>query len=295
MKETGLLAAVLVVLLVAVATGAKRWRFDGQPAPSAAGRTAIIVTTLGSLLGVPFWWLDVDVGFAWDLPPVGARLLAASALAFGLTGLACLEWPSARRSRLYLVMIATGFGSVFATTLLFHLQAFDFGAVSSWMFLLIVGVLPALASVELARSFATHPSLRYVRFDNPLIPLWLVLVGITMLAWSLALFIAPDTIFPAVFLWPDDARTSRLVASMLLAIGVAALMAMNDTASGRLALLFAGVYGGGVTCAACLRGVTAFSPPLLYLVVIGGIGLVSLAFLAMLTSSQKRPGLYRRV
>ena len=116
-----------------------------------------------------------------------------------------------------------------------------------------------------------------------------------MVGWSLALFLAPETIYPAVFLWPNDALTSRLLAAMLLSVGVAGLLSMEDAASSRMALLFGGVYGAGVICAFSLTGSFAFNPPLLYLVGIGGAGLVSLAFLAMLVSSEKPKQTRRRV
>lgn len=296
MKESSFIAAAAIVLAAVVYATLKRWRFDaskgGMPM-STGGRCAIITMTFGGLLYAPFWWFDVDSSFAWDLPPVGSRLLAASGLAFGIAGLATMIWPSPRRLRLLLVMIAVGLGSIFVVTMLFHLRSFNFDRISSWVFVVATGGLAVLAGTELLRSYSGSPGLRTKRFGNPLLPLWLVLVGITMVGWSLALFLAPDTLFPAVFLWPDDARTSRLVAAMLLAVGISALLAMNDVGSGRLALLFAGVFGVGVVGAISLNSASSFSTPMLYIVAIGGIGMVSLAFLALLLASENAGNLRR--
>lgn len=38
----------------------------------------IVLTFMGGLIGSPFWWLDVAQSFAWDLPPLASRMLAAA-------------------------------------------------------------------------------------------------------------------------------------------------------------------------------------------------------------------------
>jgi len=285
MQEETLFLIAAIVLIAAFLAGMRRWNGEATSDGSLRsifGRSAIVLATVGGLIGAPFWWLDVEPSFAWDLPPLAARLLAVAAFAFGLCGLVVLEWPSPRRTRLYLSMVAAYLVPLLTVAVLFDLDRFDFGRAVTWGFFAATIILSALAVGELLRAMATHPGLPSARFGGTLMPMWLVLVGLAMAGWSLALFVAPDTLFPAVFVWRQDPLSSRLVAAMLLTIGVAALQSTNDIGSGRLALLFHGIYGLGVIAALSVDALQGEAVRLLYGIGLGGAGLVSLTLLAML-------------
>ena len=285
MSELAPFLIAALVLATAVA-GAARWRRQAADDPSLnsiVGGTVLVLTTVVSLVAAPFWWLDLEGSFPWDLPPAASRLFAVAALAFGAAGVLAIERPTPRRTRLYLTMVAAYLCPLFVASI-FHSAVFDLTRVSTWLFFLVTGFLSLSAALELLRVYTVHPGLAATRLETAVIQLWLVMIGLAMAGWSLALFLAPDTLYPAVFLWPDDALTSRAIGAMLLSIGVAALLAMQDAASSRMALLFAGVYGAGTICAFSLTKSFAFNPPLLYLIGIGGMGLVSLAFLALLVN-----------
>lgn len=292
-----LLLAVGALLLAAFAAGMYLLPFADSRDPSLRsdlGRAAIILTTIVGLCGAPFWWLDLELSFAWNLPALGSRLVAVAGVAFGITGLMVLGFPSPRRTRLYLIMIVVYTVPLLASAALFHLDRFDFGHLDSWGFFLITGGMAAAASIELMRVMSTHPGLPTRRFDGQVIPVWLVLVGVMMIGWALALYLAPDTIFPAVFVWPKDPLSSRLIAAALLTIGAAALLSTSDVKSGKLALSLHGIYGVGVIAALGVKASNGLPIPLLYGLGIGASGMVSLAFFAMLLSSDRSPGAQRQ-
>jgi len=278
------LAAVLPVL------AACRRAACGETGLTAAGRCAINAMTVGGLIAAPFWWLDVESGFAWDLPPLASRMAAAMALAFAVCGWLVLSRPTIRRQRIYLAAMAACLLPPALTAALFHLDRFEGGRPGLWAYFLASGMLSVLAIAELASGFLTRPGMPSRRIDNPFVPLWLVMVGLAMVAWALALFLAPDTLFYSVFLWPDDALTSRLLGAGLLTVGVVNLLSTADEPSARMALLFTGTFGTGALAAISLTSTVGFDPPLLYLVGIGGSGLVSLALLAMISAAPATAG-----
>src|SRR6187397_2408676 len=108
MSDSTWFAIAVVLLLACLTAGFQRWgkRDLGPTGEGPLAKFVLISTAIGGLLGAPFWWLDLPPSFAWDLPPVASRMLAAAALAFGLAGIVVLERPSEARTRLYLTLIA---------------------------------------------------------------------------------------------------------------------------------------------------------------------------------------------
>src|SRR5687767_13936753 len=73
----------LFALLLGCAISYLRWVRPRQSTLGfqSTGLMLLLVTTfMGGLLGAPFWWLDLRPSFAWDLPPLASRMLAAAAL-----------------------------------------------------------------------------------------------------------------------------------------------------------------------------------------------------------------------
>jgi hypothetical protein len=282
MTDAAWFAIALVLLLACLALGFRRWggRDLGPSGAGAVAKFVLISTTVGGLLGAPFWWLDLPPSFAWDLPPVASRMLAAAALAFGLAGLIVLERPSEARTRLYLLLIVIYLVPLALAVILLHLDRFDFTAPVTYGFfgvviILSVGSLMALARPSGARRHA-HP--------RAAVSVWLHVAGIVLAVWGIALFLAPTTAFPLVFNWAKDPLTSRL-AAMLFTIAAAFLLSRHDEGRARLSLAFAGSYGLGVVAACLMNAVAGLPVPPLYA---GGFAAVAVISLLLFVAAAER-------
>ena len=278
MSDSTLFAIAVVLLLVCLFVGFRRWgKSDlGPTGEGPLAKFVVISTAIGGLLGAPFWWLDLSPSFAWDLPPVASRMLAAAALAFGLAGIVVLERPSESRTRLYLTLIAVYLMPLTLVIVALHLDRLNFLAPVTYGFFAVVIVLSAGSLISLVRSGGGRDAI------PPRLPVaaWLVIAGIVLGIWGVALFAAPATGYPLVFNWAKDPLSSRLIAAMLFTLAVAFLLSRNDAARARLALVFGGAYGVGVV-GACLMNTAAGLPvPPLYSSAFTLIAVVSLFLLA---------------
>ena len=192
MTDAAWFAIALVLLLACLALGFRRWggRDLGPSGAGAVAKFVLISTTVGGLLGAPFWWLDLPPSFAWDLPPVASRMLAAAALAFGLAGLIVLERPSEARTRLYLIADrrlprAAGAGRRCCCTSTASISPRRSPTASSRVVIVLsVGSLMALARPSGAR--------RLPHCRGPPVRLWLHVAGIVLAVWGIALFARAD-------------------------------------------------------------------------------------------------------
>lgn len=269
------------LLIAAIWLAAKRWPGERF---SAAGlrphhRVALIVLAMGGLLGTPFWWLDLPPSFAWDLPPLASRLLAAAAFAFGLVGVMVLERPSQARARLMFAAASIYLVPLALAILLLHLDRFDPARPVTYGFFGLVVPLASACVVgwmQLSgrQAEASTPPAGAVRW-------WMLAMVVVFGLWGALLFLAPSVAIPAVFLWAADPLTSRLIASMLLTIATVSFMAGRDARLAAPALLFAGIYGAGVVAAALMQAVNAKPVPLFYALVLGSAGAVSLILLLL--------------
>ena len=226
----------------------------------------IALATAGALIGAPFWWGAAPDSFAWALPPLAFRYLAAAALAFGTTGLMVLWRPSPARVRLYLGMIALYLAPVVAAVLGMHRDRLDWGAPISWGFLVLAGGLTVSATLEMVRS----PDLRRGAAPGAAERgLWTLFAALFAL-WALALFAVPAGPVRALWLWPQDPLSARLIAVMPATLALIAWMARSRADLGRPAAVGFATYGVWVTLASVLHGLSGHPVPWLYL---GALGL----------------------
>ncbi|PSJ60560.1 hypothetical protein [Kumtagia ephedrae] len=291
MSDAGWFAVAVALLILCLALGFRRWggRDLGPSGEGMAAKFVLVSTAIGGLLGAPFWWLDLPPSFAWDLPPVASRMLAAAAFAFGLAGVLVLERPSEPRTRLYLLLIVIYLLPLAVAVLLLHLDRFDFAAPVTYGFFAVVIVLVAGALAALARGAADNGA---PERPGPAVSLWFYVAGILLGLWGIALFLAPTTAFPLVFNWARDPLTSRLIAAMLFTIAAAFMLSRHDAGRARLSLAFAGSYGVGVV-GACLMNASAGLPvPPLYAAGFAAVAVVSLLLLVAVAERGRtgRPG-----
>ena len=261
------------LFLAALALGLRRWwpRLAGI---NPAARITLIATTLGGLIGAPFWWLDLEPAFAWDLPPLASRLLGAAAVAFGLAGLFVIRRPGPARARAHALLTAVYLGPLALVLLAQHLDRLDFAAPVTWGFLLAVA---GLTTSALASLTAPVPGVR--RPARGAEGLWLLLAGLALTLWGGALFAVPSAPIGLVFVWPGDPLTSRLIAAMLVTLGLALWLARADSRLLPQARIFGAAYGLGGAVAVLGNVARGLPFPPLYLGALAVLGVVSAAFL----------------
>jgi len=269
LSDTAWFLVAFLLLAVAMALGVWRWRRSLRTLHPVSG-FVLLAATLGGLLGAPFWWFDLPAAFAWDLPALASRMLAAAGLAFGLSGIVVLEKPSRPKARFYLVLVAVYLVPLALAIVVFHLDRFDFSKPITYGFFSIVLVLSIGAALGLCYEKDADDA------APPAESAWFLCIGGVLAVWGLALFLVPaTTAVPFLFNWPRDPLTSRLIASMLLTLAVAFLSARRNAQLVPPALVFAATYGAGVL-AACLMNLLAGRPlPILYTTAFGLLGVVS--------------------
>ena len=240
----------------------------------------IMSTTVGGFLGAPFWWFDLPASFAWDLPPLASRMLAAASLAFGLTGFFVLRRPAENLCRFYNTLIAVYLVPLTMAAVLFDRERFDFSLPVTYGFFAIVVV---LSTGSVSALFPPMDSMRATEVVEP--PSSAFRTGFAFLAaafcvWGIALFVVPEELSGTWSLWPGDTLTSRLNAAMKLALAAAFAMASRDRKQIAPALMFASVYGFGVLAACLVNLMRGDIAPLSYAAVFGLLGMISTGMLA---------------
>ena len=257
---------VALVLLAGV-MGAGEWLLARRkgPARSATAERIVLFTMAGGFIGAPFWWRGDPEAFAWTLPPLAGRMLAAASWAFAVACLLALLRPGTARVRLIGVMLATYLGPLAVAILVLHTDRFDPVRPVTWAFFLIVmlllagavrllwpvpGPLPEEASPGARQATAQRVSLIFG-----------AIAGI----WGVTLFVWPSGPVTPLWLWPEDALTSRLIASMFLTIAAAIWAARG---SPRLLVVVAAsilVYGVGIGLAGAANLAAGKPLPVAYL------------------------------
>jgi hypothetical protein len=273
--------AGLLLLLAGIWLCYRRWiRPRAQLGAQARGLLGLtILALMGGAVGSPVWWADAPWAFAWDLPPLAGRMLAAAGWTFVVIAFLALERPTARRLGLVVLLLAVYLAPLVAAILLFHRDRFDFAAPVTYAFFVIAAGMSVATLWYLLRppeGFAQAAPAP----PTPLVRGWLVLLALATGLWGLALFAADSGPAPQIWVWPGDLLTSRLIAVMLLALAAGAIYTLRDAGAARLMLAGALTYGLGVV-AANLWGLGAGQPVrILYLAAFGLLGVGSAILLA---------------
>ncbi|MBU4530792.1 MAG: hypothetical protein KUA43_22960 [Hoeflea sp.] len=279
----------VALALLAGAVGMGEWllaRRCGSERRVAAERI-VLLTLAGGFLGAPFWWRGDPDAFAWILPPLAGRMLAAAGWAFAVACLIALLRPGAAQFRLIGVMLATYLGPLTAAILSLHLNRFDPARPVTWGFFVIVLLLLAGSVWLLRPDPGLPPEAALPETPQTAAQPMAAVFGIAAAIWGIALFIWPSGPAAYLWLWPTDALTSRLIASMFLTIAAAVWASRGSSRVRETVMASILVYGVG----ACLAGAANWAAgkplPVAYMAfwTLGGAG--AAAFLLMRRS---RPG-----
>jgi hypothetical protein len=260
--------------------------YRGQLAPAQKGIILLVLLTLmGGFVGAFAWWIDLPSGFAWDLPPLASRMLAAAGWAFALACLLALRNPTRRHLRLITLMLTIYLLPLAVAIVIVHLDRFDPNAPITYAFFIIVGIMVSAALWFLLRPVGVAAQAHTPGTPPSLIQSWLQTVALLTGLWGSALFITAAGPSALIWVWPQDLLASRLIAVMLLTIAGAALYSVRYAYLARTTLWMIALYGIGVG-AAGLWNLTAGKPvPVLYVALFGLFALVS----ALLGASQAKP------
>lgn len=262
MSELGWQIMGLALLLGGFALGERILARRATAARRLAAERIIVLTLVGGFLGAPFWWRGDPDAFAWTLPPLAGRMLAAAGWAFAVACLLALRRPAEAQIRLIGVMLALYLGPLTIAILAVHRDRFDPARPVTWGFFSIVILLLAgalwLAKPGNGPTNDTMPprAMRWV----------LVAVGGAAGLWGAALFAWPPGPVVAIWLWPTDALTSRLIASMFLTVAGACWAARGSAPLAVTVMAVVLVYGIGVSLAGLANLVADKPLPVAYMV-----------------------------
>ncbi|MDA0245769.1 MAG: hypothetical protein OT477_20340 [Chloroflexi bacterium] len=267
----------LSLLLGGVSWGYEQW-VRPQTHLSLAGRgllLLVVLTGMGGLIGSPFWWLDKQQSFSWDLPPLAGRMLASAGVSFTVASWLVVQRPSYGRVRLFLWLLATYLVPLVAAIFALHLGRFNFADPITYAFLLIAGGM----SVAVVGYLIWQPQLLADEPPAlpapPLVRYWLMAVAPLIILWGIALCATDAGSVAWVWVWPGDWLTSQLIGVMLLALGVGAWYGQKaaDTAVVMLAMLT--TYGVGIAVASLWHGLVGKPIPISYLIAFSVLALGS--------------------
>ncbi len=274
----------LALLLAVVVGGAiSVRRRSGRPlgASEWLAVTVTLLTAGGGAVGAVAWWQDNPAAFAWELPLMASRMLAAAGWAFAVACLLALARPERAAFRLIMAMLLVYLLPLTVAIFLFHLDRFDPAKTITWAFFAIV-ILLVLGS---AAALAASPSLAAPdpRPTGAPLRIGLTLLALIAGAWGLALFVQPAGPWPSIWIWPWDALVSRLIAVMFLTVAVMAAMARARAALARIAVATVVTYGVVVGVAVALNLAAGKPAPLAYLVFWGlaALGLAATAVIRL--------------
>ena len=279
----------MALLLVSVAAGyGLVRRRAGRPltGPEPLAVATLLATTAGGFWGAFAWWPDYPGGFSWDLPPLASRMLAAAGWAFAFAGVRALAVPTRPHLRQVLAMLALYLVPLALAIVTLHRDRFDPAAPITWAFFIIVGLLSLGALVALARpaalSLAPEPPAPAAQRR------WLAVLALVAGVWGLAMFLAPAGPIRMIWIWPQDPLTSRLIASMLMTLALAAWLGRDGRIRALTALGVTVVYGTGIALAGLVNLAAGKPAPWAYILA-GALAAVISVAAAMRPASSSRP------
>jgi len=277
----------LAFLAAGLGLGHRRWIRPRRHQLDRRGASLLLLLVLASMagfVGSPFWWFDVRQSFPWDLPPLASRMLAAAGLSLTVGAVMTLERPTRQRLRLYLILLAAYLVPL-AVTVLFHLDRFDYSAPITY------GFFAAVAAV-------TVPSVVFLRRQPPIVVEEGVARGAVASAerswftgcatitglWGLALLTTDDGPLDAVWVWPGDLLSSRLIAVMLLALAAGSVYSATRVDAVPVMLSVIVAYGAIVPLSSAANVLSGKPAKPAYIVVFAVLALGSVILLLRRTA-----------
>ncbi len=236
-------------------------------------------TIVGGFVGSTAWWIDHPASFAWDLPALASRLLAAAALAFGVAGFTVLLAPTRAHARYHALMIAIYLAPLAIMIVLVHLDRFNLSAPITTAFFAIVVpmVLASLWLLAFPVGLVAGPA------DDGTPPMAVVsllrTVAVVFGVWGVALFVTDTGPSALVWVWPGDLLTSRLIAVMPLTLAATALASTRSGLLAHTTLILITVYGIAGSIAGLLNAAAGKPVPLLYVAAFAIFGIAAAVLL----------------
>jgi hypothetical protein len=188
-------------------------------------RLVTIFLLVGGALGCLSSFLLIRNAWPWSMPDLAFRFLAGAAAAYAVGSLLTLRQPGWRASELLMTTVII-YGIPLGLATLIGSEAIDFGKISSWGFFALVIPAVTIAIVTVARNWSIPDA-----SGDPLLSrdLRVLLLGLGVVATLVGawVYLAPresGAVWPWAELGPWKQLDTRLLASMLLTIGVGALL-----------------------------------------------------------------------
>lgn len=254
------------------------WRKHGVQSQAMLAMIAIVC--LGGFWGAFFWWFPQTGIFGWKLPLLASRMLSGAGWAFALVAFTALRTPRAATVRFALVWLAVYLWPLAIAAPALHLDRFDFSQVIVYAFFIVVIGLSVGATWFLVRQpWPLADNSDQAKPVDGATAAWFGLVAIVMAAWSLALFVTDQGPSPAVWIWPGDALTTRLIAAMLLTIAAGCVVARRDATLAPMMHGAIAIYGATAVLANAINALAARPHKLAYIVAFGLMAVGSLVLL----------------
>jgi hypothetical protein len=247
----------------------------------------LALTFMGGFWGPFFWWFPQLGVFGWKLPLLASRMLSGAGWAFALVTFAALRSPTPSRVRFALIWIAVYVWPIAVIAPLAHLDRFDFSKAVVIPFFVIVAGLAIASAWFLANQAWRLPARdRETSPAHPVVEGWLGIVAIVMAPWSMALLAIDKGFADAIWVWPGDALTTRLIGVMLLTIAVGAWIARGSADLSRVMLGALAVYGITAVTANLVNAFAARPYKIVYVVVFAALALGSIGLLLTTARAQ---------